>query len=409
MISPHPFSQSRSADRGFSLVELLVAVAIGLVVTLAVFGVLAASEGRKRTSVSLNDANQSGAYAAYTIDRMIRSAGSGFADGWTRVGACRLNARLPDGQTWPRTADLPAPFAGVPRTLRLAPIVIFQDASGAGSDVLMVMSGSAGFGESPATLLPRSGTDVAANQWRLNNTIGFGSRELVMLSGGGECLLTQLTAGFSGGATQALPFDTSGVYYTATGTNTSFVTLAALPSADAFSIGSLEDPTATPPKPPNPPQFQLFGVGDNSTLFSYDLLLINGQNRPLPLSEGVRELHAVYGVDTNDDGRLDSWQAPTGVWDGATLMDGTAPSTARLRQIVAVRVGLVIRSSLVERGLPPANPADPLVPVAPESLPLFSDLPMATTVDLTRASENRNQRHRVVEITVPVRNLLLRP
>ncbi|MGV8825098.1 PilW family protein [Methylibium petroleiphilum] len=390
--------------RGFSLVELLVAVAIGLVVTLAVFGVLAASEGRKRTSVSLNDANQSGAYAAYTLDRLIRSAGSGFADGWARVGACRLNARLPEGQTWPRTTDLPAPFAGVPQTLRLAPIVIFQGASGAGSDVLMVMSGSAGFGESPATLLPRSGADVAANQWRLNNTIGFGSRELVMLSGGGECLLTQLTAGFSGGATQALPFDTTGAYYTATGANTSLVALAALSSADAFSIGSLEDPTATPPKPANPPQFQLFGVGDNSTLFSYDLLLINGQNAPLPLAEGVVALRAVYGVDTNDNGVIDDWVAPTGTtWGGAALMDGSAASAANLRRIVAVRLGLVMRSSLVER----EN-------VAPATLNLFADLssggtPGALTRTVTIAAADQTMRHRTIELTVPVRNLLLRP
>lgn len=396
-------SQSRTRPsiprslRGFSLVELLVAVTIGLVVTLAVFGVLAASEGRKRTSVSLNDANQSGAYAAYTLDRLIRSAGSGFTDGWTRVGACRLNARLPDGQTWPRTTALPAPFDGpnVPQTLRLAPIVIFQDASGAGSDVLMVMSGSAGFGESPATLLPRSGTDVAANQWRLNNTIGFRGGDLVMLAGAGECLLTQLTAGFVGGATQALPFDTAGAYYTASGSNTSMTALASLSNTDAFAIGNIAN---------NTPQFQLFGVGDNSTLFSYDLLLINGQNAPLPLAEGVIALRAVYGVDTNDNGVIDDWVAPTGAtWGGAALMDGSAASAANLRRIVAVRLGLVMRSSLVER----EN-------VAPATLDLFADLssggtPGALTRTVTIAAADQTMRHRTIELTVPVRNLLLRP
>ena len=65
------------AARGFSLIELMVSMAIALVVTLAVFGVLVASEDRKRTSTALNDANQTGAYAAHLIDRSIRSAGSG--------------------------------------------------------------------------------------------------------------------------------------------------------------------------------------------------------------------------------------------------------------------------------------------------------------------------------------------
>ena len=94
----------------------------------------------------------------------------------------------------------------------------------------------------------------------------------------------------------------------------------------------------------------------------------------------------------------------SGGWDGATLMNGSAASNTLLRQIVAVRVGLVLRSALIERELQPG------VPVAPASLPLFGDLPAANqmTVDLTRPGENRNQRHRTVEITVPIRNFLMR-
>lgn len=393
MRSRHACCARRDAS-GFSLVELLVAVTIGLVVMLAVFGVLSASESRKRTSVSLNDANQSGAYAAYALDRVVRSAGTGFADGWTRVGACRLNARLPSGQALPRAVAMPAPFAAVPQTLRLAPVVIFQNASGAGSDVVMVMSGSAGFSEAPGSLLPRTTTDVTANQWRMNNTIGFRGRDLVMLSGGGECLLTQLTAGFAGGATQALPFDTAGAYYTTTGTGTSMAALAALSSTDVFSIGNIAN---------NTPQFQLFGVGDNSTLFSYDLLLVNGTDAPLPMAEGVVEMRAVYGVDTDDDGRINDWVAPSGAtWGSAALMDGSAAAATNLRRIVALRIGFVLRSSLVER-----------VDVSPASITMFADLTSggvagALTRTVSIAAADRAMRYRTIEVTIPIRNLLLR-
>ena len=132
--------------------------------------------------------------------------------------------------------------------------------------------------------------------------------------------------------------------------------------------------------------------------------LLNGLNISEPMAEGVRELHAVYGLDTNDDGILDTWQSPTGNWAGPALMDGSAASNLRIRQIVAIRVGLVLRSALVEREISPG------VPVAPANLSLFSDLPAPNpvTVDLTRAGENRNQRHRTVEITVPLRNFLMR-
>jgi Tfp pilus assembly protein FimT len=42
-------------QRGFSLIELMVALVIGMVLTLAVFALLAAWEGRKRITTGLND------------------------------------------------------------------------------------------------------------------------------------------------------------------------------------------------------------------------------------------------------------------------------------------------------------------------------------------------------------------
>lgn len=387
--------------RGFSLIELMVGVGIGLVITLAVFQVLTASEARKRTSTGLNDASQSGNYALYVLDRMLRSAGTGYSQGWATVGGCRLNALLPGGESLPRVGPLPAPFTAIPQTFRLAPVIIFQGASDTGSDVLMVMSGATGYGE-VLTNVPAGG--VAATQVALPNTIGYRAGDLVLLASSGECLLSQVDVAKPPCAGDpAAPLGTAcgpilplgGTYYTPAGANMSLATLALQSDVSAFSIGNATT---------NPPQFALIGVGADSTLFAHNLLLINGANASEPVAEGVRELHAVYGLDTNDDGILDAWQSPTALWAGPALMDGSAASNARLRQIVAVRVGMVLRSSLVERELSPG------VPVAPANLPLFSDLPAPNpiTVDLTRAGENRNQRHRTVEITVPLRNFLMR-
>lgn len=393
--------------RGFSLVELMVGVAIGLVVTLAIFQVMVASEGRKRSLTGINDLGQSGAYSIYVLDRLLRSAGTGYAQGWARVGGCRLNARLPvaTGETWPRVNPLPAPFTAIPQTVRLAPVVIFPGASDAGSDVLMVMSGSSGFGESLATVQPGS---IGASQLLLTNTIGYRAGDLLMIAGGGECLVTQVDAAKAPCAGDpAAPTPTTvcgptlplgGDYFTAAGAHTSLAALNGASEPATFTIGN--------PAAGNPPQFSLVGVGDNSTLFTHDMLLSDGQNVSRELAEGVRDLRAVYGIDTNDDGILDAWRSPTVAsgWDGNTLMNGTPISTARLRQIVAVRVGLVMRSSLIESAL------DGGVPVAPENLTLFGDLPAGNQVviDLTQAGENRNQRHRTIEVTVPLRNLLMR-
>ena len=104
---------ARAAQRGLTLVELLVALVIGLVVVLAVTSVVTVGEAHKRSTTSTNDMGQSGSYAAYAIDRLLRSAGSGFAQTGTRgVFGCRLSAARKIGATattiLPRTASAPS-------------------------------------------------------------------------------------------------------------------------------------------------------------------------------------------------------------------------------------------------------------------------------------------------------------
>jgi type IV pilus assembly protein PilW len=154
----------------------------------------------------------------------------------------------------------------------------------------------------------------------------------------------------------------------------------------------------------NPPSFVLIGVGANNTLFAYDLLQTAGADaNPNPnlqaLADGVFELHALYGVDTDDDGRVDAWTDPgdaSSDYRLARLMDGSEAAARRIAQIKAIRVGLILRTSLPERE-----------PVAPESLTLFADLgsELAYTRDLSAGE--RNFRYRVVESTIPLRNLML--
>src|ERR1700678_4415996 len=104
-----------------TLVELLVAMTIGLGITLAVTSVLIASENHKRTTTSTNDAQQTGSYGFYALDKALRGAGSAIAGSAypTDVGVlgCHLNA----GAIFPRVGAFPAPFAaflgGAPSTL----------------------------------------------------------------------------------------------------------------------------------------------------------------------------------------------------------------------------------------------------------------------------------------------------
>lgn len=380
-------------ERGFSLIELMIAVAIGLVVTLAATGILIRSESGKRTTVSTNDINQTGAYLSYTLDRALRSAGSGYTQKWAQAFGCALHAQHSGTTMLPRPSAWPAPFASLPVNPVLAPVVIYAGASQAGSDVLAVMTGNAGFGESPPTVTPGS---VTASSLNLRNTLGMRGDDLVLLyddSGSGSglpgCVLQQVQTGFVGSTAQTLPF--AGAYAAGTVDGVDMTTLGLGSQTFAIDIGNA---SAT-----NTPQFQFIGVGSNNTLSSYDLLQLGAGDDAQPLAEGVVEMRALYGVDTNDDGSIDTWEDPAvSPWTAAELTDGSTGARTNLRRILAVRVGLVLRSQLIERDV-----------VAPSTLTLFGDLPAAVQRTVNISTADQHSRYRTVELTVPLRNLLLLP
>lgn len=371
-------------QRGLSLIELLVAMVIGLIVTLAVTSVITVGEGKRRTTTSTNDMDQAGAYAAYLLDRAVRSAGSSLTQSTQPtdrgVFGCKLNA----ASLLPASA-FPAPFAKNFKSasdLRVAPVLIAKNQSDAGSDVLVVMGGDAVAGG-----VPRGLTDPgSANTLSMDNTVGISTGDLVLVSQNGttDCLLEQVSG------TSAKVLTLGGTYYTA-GKSTALETLAASTSTYVTPLGN--------PKNGNI-QFQLFGVGDNRTLYGYDLLQVGGTTTAQALADSVIEMHALYGLDTNGDGILDAWADPgaTG-YDIATVMT----TTATIKQIVAVRVALVMRSASKERDT-----------VSASSLTLFADAvdaskkSLAQTVKLTGADDTY-YRYRVVDFTVPLRNMLLLP
>lgn len=113
------------AATGFSLVEVLVALAVGILSTLAVLQLLSVSEGQKRTISGIADAEINGAFALYTLQRDIRQSGYGVAS--MQLLGCSIALR-----------------SGVTVT-GLAPVVINHSAipSGdAGTDTLLIVYGT---------------------------------------------------------------------------------------------------------------------------------------------------------------------------------------------------------------------------------------------------------------------------
>ena len=377
-------SLRRRQSAGFTLVELLVAVTIGMALVLAITLMLTRYESGRRTLTSVNDSSMGSAYVSFTLDRIVRSAGSGYAQGWKDSFGCQLLASRSGITTLPRASAFPAPFAAVPQAMRLAPVVVHAGAGTDGSDILAVATGSSGLGESPLPVMTASATGTGL---RVPATIGLRAGDLVMVSQGATlCMLQQVASGFAGGADQQLDF--GGTYADSDIAGTRLEDLGVGTPAWLSPLGNTTG---------NQPMFQLLGVGPNATLVAHDMLQLNGSDSVTAIADGVADLRARYGVDTTNDNIIDSWRDPAvAPWDAATLLNGTLDSKIRLSQIVAVRVGVIVRTSTPERAA-----------VAPASLTLFSDL--GTTLEATRnlSTSERQLRWRTVEFTVPLRNALL--
>lgn len=418
----------RSSQRGLTLIELLVSLVISAILVLAVLRVLAVSEGQKRTTTSVNDAGQSGNYAMFFIDKWVRSAGSGFAQAGTEASnassfggqltafGCQVFAARNNADVLPRSTALPAPFAsvntGTAGRFRLAPILIAPSqttpaVSGQASDVLIVMSGAAGAAEMP--LLARSVFDGSptpfaaaasgATQLNLGTSLSLASNDLVLIADQAAAsvspCMVQEVASVAGGTVQLKNATGYGKTTIGSGANTATVT-SFTNSAAALKLGNVTDA--------NPPSFLLVGVGNNNTLFAYDLLRTSGADAtPNPnlqaVADGVFEMHALYGVDPTNSGTI-TWQDPGATGNAyrlSQLMDGTKAAAARIAAIKAVRVGLILRTSLREKD----------VVNAPTTLTLFSDLGAGLTYTRTLTGAATNFRYRVIESTIPLRNTLM--
>jgi type IV pilus assembly protein PilW len=406
LIQVHRSLSKAKASAGMSLIELMVAITIALVMSLAIFSALSISEGKKRTLTSTNDVNQAGIFASYQLEKLIKNAGSGYSQSSATTYGCLLKASLgTTGQILPYVGpSMLAPFdvinATVSGAYKLAPIIIVKDASApnvsasgdplARSDGLIIMSGSAGFGEVPTLFSSATGS-----QLNLQNTVSFRLNDLVLAVGQSAttgsnlpCMIEQVDASFpTGGLATALPL--GGNYYanTIAGTNiTDYSSAASILNLGSATVAN------------NPPSMKLLAVGNNNALLSYDLLQMGTYNDPTQLADGIFEMHALYGVDSDNNGTSDAWRNPTMAdgMDATMLENGTAASSAKLRSIKSIRLGLILRTSLRERDVVQQPP-----------LTLFSDLGSSYVYTRALSHDEKFFRYRTIELTIPLRNALL--
>ena len=179
----HPL---RSA--GFTLVEIMIGLLIGMIAIVVIMETFAVSEGYKRTSTSGSDAQVNGGVALYLLQREIRLAGYG------------MNSLTPSGcmsiVVWNNTAGKSVSMRMVPFEINPAGV----PAGDAGSDVILVA-----YGNSPnfVTGIPADQNNNSAANFKLTtseNRDGFRNGDLVIAvqpgagpGGSTSCVMHQIT------------------------------------------------------------------------------------------------------------------------------------------------------------------------------------------------------------------------
>ncbi len=371
-----PARPSRPAARGFSIIDLMLGLTIGLLASVVIAQVFIQSDAHRRVTGGVADAHQSGTIASWRMMRELRMAGAGLQHGPTLWG-CGLEAWRNGAPLLP-AAGWPAPFDVFPTALTLAPIVVV-DGGGVAPDAILVMAGHGGSGPAPipASVVDDARIDVATS-------VGLSGGDLLLMADMASvapCRIGQVAAGFAPVpgmlAPRVVPTGSPGSGYNAPG---GFSTLAPDRDYSVIDLGLA-------------PSISMYGV-TGGALVQYDVLRTSGLAVPTVQADNVENLQVLYGVDdgtggTANDNVVDRWVVPGSAgFDAASLLAGGAG----VLQIKAVRVAMVIRAA-----------EGALVQGAAEVV-VFPDLATPLQVRVPVAAGERRFARQVVDLVIPLRN-----
>lgn len=371
------------------MIEIMVGIAIALIATVIIIQVWSVAGSYQRSASGGSDAQQTAAVAMYSLDRIIKQAGAGLAQG-NRVWACELTAEAPgiNNMILPRAVAFPDPFADVKLNLRVSPVVIYSSSPReAGSDVLAVMAGASESGNVDFTFGVSSAAGVS--EVFLNNSVAFRGKDYLLAveqigTAPGPCALSQVDASYA--EFQVEP---------ARRVPLSFALNPAFSGeAELLNLG-------------RSPSLMLFGINNLSRLVQFDALNLAGLV-PAPitattLAENVFALKALYGTGPANGTVVTDWVDPlTLTPDTLNPATGAAAATVNaaanaIATIKAVRLALVVRGSEIS-GVAPVT-----------SVALFQDLAPALRVTMSIPAAQQRYAYHVYETVIPLRNTVFAP
>lgn len=364
-------------QRGFTLVELMVAVVIGLLTTLVIAQVLLYSEGHRRTTTAGSDAQVNGALAMYALQRDIQMAGYGFASSPELIG-CPIQARY-------NGADIATGSATPAFPTALVPVVI--DATDPLHNAVLVLSSSKDTYAVPTRVIAPSYDPAMLTKkyaFPVTSELGVDAGDLMLAAkdGATKCEVFRVST------TPATPQQIDRKDDEA-GWNPIGFPSAVYADGDALvNLGTLVHNAYT------------IGAGNalQQTRFVLSAGGAPGYTAPTDLFPNIVNLQAFYGKDTDGDGTID-------------LYDQVTPATtAAWQQVLAVRIALVARSAQYEKE--EVTTSNPLWTVAdsPAMDPAPADCAggKCLTLKVDALADWRHYRYKVFDTVIPLRNMVWR-
>jgi type IV pilus assembly protein PilW len=384
--------------QGFTLIELMIGLALGLMATLAIFATVSSFESQRRTTASGVDMQQNGLLALYSMEQDIRMAGYGL------IGPKSLS--LPCGKI---------NAYGIPSVFSAAPVMISNGSTG--NDILAINrlnsdTGGIVTGSETATL---TAPFAATGSMGLNTNLAINANDFLLVSQPGlDCTLLKVStvpasltggvvvqsAGNAGADTTQTPaaFPNYAMAASAVvvnlGPNNSSV------PANSTIFGSTTDATINP-------RFSTikYRIQANANNSAYDLQrTTDNWTSSSIVASNIVNVSAQYGISDASNAavsptpqNITHWIDATGNSYGGSNW-ATLSSVADIKRIKAIRVAIVARSAdKVNKRDASGNCT------TTTTSPIWFDNP---AIDLSGMTDWQCYRYKVYQTVIPIRNVI---
>ncbi len=369
---PSNYKYEHFRQMGFSLVEILVGLVIGLLATMVIMQVFAVFEGQKRSTTGNADAQTNGSIALYNIKRDIEMAGYGLPIFSTTDSPLRCTT-LP---LFDHDGD------GATATINMFPIALTDGGAAAGaSDTIAIRYGRTQTGGIPIAFSVAAVTPTVAT---VDNNMACQAGDWAIISSGTNCAMVQVAA-------TLLPLATRADWVQIPLTN-----------APAFVAGNIACIGQYQKDPP---------YDDHSSPIQYLYRVVNGalELNTSPSVAGIVNIQAQYGIvsaaaatspSTTDDNQITQWvNATGGTW--------ATPSVTDRNRIRAIRIAVVARNGLLEKENV-TNACSSTTTANPTGLCAWegSGGSPAPAIDLSNDPDWQRYRYRVFETIIPLRSMI---